>query len=192
MTFQPARVTIGSCPRGTGGDGRRESALLKQGIYSFGLPDPESKTGKSYWTQMSKATHIVPYHSAKGGYFNTDEGGNISKTFKGVYKIVGKPFQIRTDNEYRIFSRNGMLFPQSHRGEDQEGEREYGSFDKDCEKIGKPSIEGGWVEYGVFVEKISDETVDFGEMSYSTIGNIQLIKKQQQIQILFNMINNIL
>ena len=69
-------------------------------------------------------------------------------------------------------------------------EREYGSFDKDCEKIGKPSIEGGWVEYCVFVEKKSDEIVDFGEMSYSKICNIQLIKNQQQIQILSNMLNN--
>jgi hypothetical protein len=190
MDFQPARVTIGSCARGTGGDGRRESTLLNHGIYSFGVNDPESKTGKSYWTQLSKATHIVPYYSAKGGYFNTDEGGNISKTLKGIYRIVGAPFQIRTANEYRIFSRNGMLFPPSHRGVDQGGEREYGSFDKDCEKIGKPSIEGGWVEYGVFVEKISNEIVDFGKLSYSTIGNIQLIKNQQQIQILSNMINN--
>lgn len=182
MSFKPARITIGAGTYGFGGDGRRELALINQGIYTFGVYDnnPETtKTNRRYWTMLSDATHLVVYHSKKSGYFLTYEGGNLSEKFKGIYKITSPPFQIDDSEKYRLYLQNGRILPSS-----------YTTFDSDCEKIGKPSSEGRWIEYGVFIEKISDTFIEFdNDKSVPKQGNIQSIKKEENVQLLLNLIN---
>lgn len=77
-----------------------------------------------------------------------------------------------------------MIFPPFYRGVDQGGQKPYGQFHRDCEKIGKPANEGGWIEYGIWLRKLSDNVLDLPINDCS--GNVKTIKDFNKKLIIWN------